>query len=486
MDLIGSIRCRALRLSLFAVAAGLLAAVALVAGSAPARAAGSLSITSDQPFVPGFDRAVADYVVRCNGTPLNVDVTSDPSILVSVDNSAFRSGHWNRSVPLAPGQEFQMRVKQGAVPQTYYVRCLPSDFPAYTYTRDGVPSSSLFAVTPDFGSPGGQSTRYLAVFDSNGVPVWWFEAQSAPNDAKVLGDSTVAYWDGSEGRYHVLGLNGQLVRNVGVVGAYTDLHELQRLENGDYLVEAYVLRDHVDLRPFGGPNNTQVLDDLIQEVTPGGAVVWSWNSGDHVGLRETPQRWYNALFAGGPPYDIVHLNSIESHGNEIVVSMRHTDAVWAIDRRTGNVVWKLGGVPGDKSLKVIGDPQGSYPLGGQHDARFLPDGTLTIHDNNTGLPYPLRAVRYRIDERLRTARLVESISDPQVPYSYCCGSARRLDDGSWIASWGSMPIVAGYAPGGARTFKLDFGSVFSYRANPVPRPISVQSLRSGMDAQHPR
>lgn len=486
MELEGSIRRRTVRLLVFAGAACLLATAALVVGSAPARAAGSLSITSDQPFVPGFDRAVADYVVRCNGAPLNIDVTSDPSILVSVDNSAFRSGHWNSSVPLATGQEFQMRVRQGAAIQTYYVRCLPSDFPAYTYTREGVPSSSLFAVTPDFGNPGGQSTRYLAVFNSGGVPVWWYQAQSPPNDAKVLGDSTVAYWDGSEGRYHVIALNGQLIRDVGVVGAYTDLHELQRLDNGDYLVEAYVLRDHVDLSPFGGPSNTQVLDDLIQEVTPGGTVAWSWNSGDHIPLKETPQRWYDAVLPGGPPYDIVHLNSIEAHGNEIVVSMRHTDAVWAINKRTGDILWKLGGVTTDKSLKVVGDPQGVYPLGGQHDARFLADGTLTIHDNNTGLPFASRAVRYRVDERLRTARLVESIADPQIPYSFCCGSARRLDDGSWLASWGGWPIVAGYAPGGARTFKLDFGGVFSYRANPLPRSVSVQSLRSGMNAQYPR
>lgn len=463
-----------------------LVSTALVVGSATAHAAPSLSITSDQPFVPGFDRSISDYVVRCNGSPLNVSVGSDPSTLVSVDNSAFRSGQWSQPVSLSTGQKFQIRVKQGALIQPYYVRCLPSDFPTYTYTRDGNPTPSLFAVTPDFGNSAGQSAQYLAIFNSTGVPIWWFKAPYLPNDAKVLADSTVAYWSSGEGRYKILGLNGQAIRNVGVVGAYTDLHELQRLDNGDYLVEAYVVRDHVDLSAFGGPANTQVIDDLIQEVTPGGQAVWSWDSGDHIPLRETPQRWYDALFQGGPPYDIVHLNSIEAHGDEIVVSMRHTDAVWAISKRSGQVMWKLGGIHDDKSLTVIGDPQVAYPLGGQHDARFLPDGTLTVHDNNTGLPYALRAVRYRIDERLHTARLVESVSDPQVPFSGCCGSARRLDDGSWLMSWGGNPIVAGYAPNGTRTFELDFGGVFSYRANPVPRAVTVQALRAGMDAQYPR
>jgi hypothetical protein len=85
------------------------------------------------------------------------------------------------------------------------------------------------------------------------------------------------------------------------------------------------------------------------------------------------------------------------------------------------VLWKIGGVHSGKSLTILGDPQVAYPLGGQHDARFLPDGTL-----------------------------------------------------------------AGYAPGGARTFKLDFGGVFTYRANPVPRTVTTPALRSGMDAQYPR
>lgn len=476
---------RALRWPVLAVVA--LALAAAFAGTAPAQStAGSLSITSDQPFVPGFDRATSDYVVRCNGSALNVSVSSDPTTQVSVDGSPFQTGSWNRAVPLSTGQEFRIRVKQGLAVQTYYVRCLPSDFPNYSYERDGVPTPSLFAVTPDFGNPGGQSAQYLSVFDSNGVPVWWYKAQYPPNDAKVLADSTVAYWTG-EGFYHVIGLNGQPIRNVGVVGWYTDLHELQRLDNGDYLVEAYFPRGGVDLSPFGGPKNTSVYDALIQEVTPSGVVAWSWDSANHIPLSQTPQRWYDALFQGGPPYDILHLNSLDAHDGEIVVSMRHTDAVWAINKRTGDILWKLGGVywPG-KSLSVTGDPQAAYPTGGQHDARWLPDGTLTIHDNDTGLAPALRAVRYRIDERFHTARLIESVTDPQIPFSFCCGSARRLDDGSWVASWGGWPDVAGYAPNGQRTFLLNFGGVFSYRANVLPRAISVGSLRAGMDTQYPR
>ena len=50
---------------------------------------------------------------------------------------------------------------------------------------------------------------------------------------------------------------------------------------------------------------------------------------------------------------------------------------------------------------------------------------------------PPRAVRYRIDEQAGTATLLESISDPVVPESMCCGTARRLTNGHWLIDWGT-------------------------------------------------
>src|SRR5437879_1863152 len=101
------------RLLIPAAAAAALAFVALLVGGGSARAAASLSISSDQPFSPAFDRSMPDYVVRCNGSPLNVSVASDPTTLVSVDGAAFQSGSFSRPVPLSTGQEFRIRVKPG-------------------------------------------------------------------------------------------------------------------------------------------------------------------------------------------------------------------------------------------------------------------------------------------------------------------------------------------------------------------------------------
>jgi len=174
-----------------------------------------------------------------------------------------------------------------------------------------------------------------------------------------------------------------------------------------------------------------------------------------------------------------------------VVSLRHTDGVYRIDRSTGEIVWKLGGTPTPESLSVVGDPLSPDPFGGQHDARLHEDGTLTVFDNGSLRDRPPRAVRYRIDEGAGTATLLEAVSEPAASRAVCCGSARRSDSGSWVAAWGrgapAFNPVSEFAPDGAPTFKLNFPDTFSYRAHPVPPgELGRAALREGMDAQHPR
>ncbi len=96
-------------------------------------------------------------------------------------------------------------------------------------------------------------------------------------------------------------------------------------------------------------------------------------------------------------------------------------------------------------------------------------------------------MRYRIDQQAGTATLLESVSDPAVPVSRCCGSARRLGNGHWLIDWGQSKVIGGYAPGGQRTFRLVFkpAGMFSYRAEPVPAGVlSPQDLRQAMDAMY--
>ena len=445
----------------------------------------AVSIRLSPDSFPAFDPAISDYVVRCDGAPVGVTVTGQGSESVSVDGAGARSGDFDEQVPLAAGQAFTISAVVGRSERDYHVRCLPQDFPAWDFARFGEPDAEYYVVTPSISFV--QSVpNYTVIFDQQGVPVWWYASTATPIDGKVLDDGSIAWgrFDGGTG-YEIRSLDGTLLRQVGVWGGSTDPHDMVELGNGDLLLLEYKPRQHVDLTAYGGSADATVGDAVIHEVDPSGNDVWSWDSKDHIALDETGRWWATAL--AQTPVDPVHMNSMEVNGSSLVVSARHLDAVYSIDRTTGDIQWKLGGTSIPQSLTVLDDPYSPNPFGGQHDARILPDGTLTVHDNGTAFGRPPRAVRYSIDQIARTATLLESVSDPAVTDAVCCGSARRAADGSWLMGWGANSLVEELAPDGNPNFTLSFGSAFSYRAVPVPAGrLTAPALRAGMSSMFPR
>jgi hypothetical protein len=441
----------------------------------PAAATAAPAITAKPALVPKFRTGLTDYVSRCRlGHPLRLKVAGRV-----------------RTHRLREGQA--IRVRAGG--RIYHVRCLPRDFPNWKAERHGTPQAQFFLVTPTLGQHG---SHVVALFNRDGVPVWWMERQRKPHDAKLLPDGNFSWSTFTNGQYasHSVPyeehrLDGRLVRRIAAVGVPTDGHDLQVLPNGHYLVVSYVPRRGVDLSAYGGPKRATVIDNEIQEVTRSGRRVWRWNSRDHIALSESEP--FMPYIVHGPvrtadgskAYDIVHLNSVEPDGDSLLISTRQTDAVYKISRATGAVEWKLGGTTIPQSLGVVGDPDPSMVISGQHDARLLPDGTLTLHDNRTLSARKPRAMRFSIDEEAGTATVLEALTDPQSVYSTCCGSARQLPGGDWVASWGSSGLVTELTPGGRRVYALRFGGrrgADSYRAFPIlPGRLSIGALRRGMD-----
>lgn len=450
-------------------------------------------ISSVPPLTPAFDPAVSDYTVRCDGTPLAISGKVAAGETIAVDGGEEESGSFATVVPLEADQEFGFSVLAGEQQRDYHVRCLPANFPAWEYERLRQPSHEFYVVSPSLSTGGGP---FAVIFDDHGVPVWWqTDSPAPPSDAKVLANGNVVWWGSPPGgdAYEIRDLDGNLLQAVRFATGRIDSHEFQVEPNGDYLIESYQPREHVDLSAYGGLADGTVIDAVIEEVTPAGNVVWEWSTAGHIGLEETGRWWPTALL-GAAGADIVHMNAVEPVGDDaVLISLRHTDAVYKVDKATGSIIWKLGGTWTPKSLTVKGDPEGAYPLGGQHDVRLLPGGTateyeITVHDNNTNLPGPPRGVRYKIDEAAKTATLAEQVTDPEAPSSFCCGSARRSADGSWLFSWGGSSLVTEFDGAGQRTFKLGFGgTAFSYRAVSAPDGVlTAAALRAGMDSMHPR
>ncbi|HKO38544.1 MAG TPA: arylsulfotransferase family protein [Solirubrobacterales bacterium] len=372
-----------------------------------------------------------------------------------------------------------------------WVTQLPDDLPSSRFESQRPTPPGLFVVA--FSAPADRRP-WVIVYDEKGIPRWWYNPDTRALWGQILSDGNVV-WARSFGdgygldprmAHEVRSESGKLLRLVSTKGSIVDGHEYRELPNGNVLLDTYV-PETADLRRFGGPKRATIVSAEVQEVDPAGEVLWRWNSRGHISLQETGRWWRNVL--SNPrrrlqreAYDPVHINSIEPRGHEeVVISTRHTDAVYGIDRASGEIRWKLGGTPTGKSLRVEGDPANKL-LGGQHDARIDRRGRLTIFDNGKDRPRLPRVVFYRLDLERGRAVYRGQLNDPQVQQSHCCGSARETSDGGWLVSWGDNPLVTGFDREGRIAFRLHLPAS-TFRAVPVPEgATSVARLRAGLAA----
>ncbi len=153
------------------------------AGSSGSARAAALSVTTTPGLFPEFSPTVHDYVTRCTADPIEVRIDAPSGTAISVDERRPRGGAFTVPVALGAGQEFTIvsTSRGGYRTDRYFVRCLPADFPNYTFTRSGTAKLRFFVVAPGLGRPEpASSPNYVAVFDRFGVPVWWYQAPLQP------------------------------------------------------------------------------------------------------------------------------------------------------------------------------------------------------------------------------------------------------------------------------------------------------------------
>jgi len=128
----------------------------------------------------------------------------------------------------------------------------------------------------------------------------------------------------------------------GLVG---DVHEF-RLTSRDTALMTIYHRRHVDLTSIGGPKDGLIWDGIVQEVDiPSGRVLFEWHSYPQIGIKESYSNPPKKQLGTKPfPYDYIHVNAIDEEPNgNLLISGRNTHAVYEVSRRTGKILWRLGG-----------------------------------------------------------------------------------------------------------------------------------------------
>ncbi len=437
-----------------------------MATAAPA-ASSAFSMATNPPLDPAFTPYIVDYVVPCTGSP-TTNLTTTGSGPVTIAGSGLQSPV-NLNLPLVAGQEVEV-THSG---RSYFIRCTPSDFHAYTSTVTGTPQASGYLLAVG---------NYAVVFDPHGVPVWWYKDPNppfTPINAKFLNPTTIAWWSDFPYRYEIRNLDGALTHTVGGASVALDPHDLWQLPNGNYLgIEDKPGACCVDLSSWGRSAQSSFQNADIVELNGKNQIAWKWSVANHIDLATANVNWRDQ------GSDLIHMNSIQYDGHGgIIFSARHLDAIYRINMATGNITWKLGGSPTSQSLTVVGDQyvdHGGQLFSGQHDARLQPDGTLTVHDNGTRAARAPRALRFTIDTSTHTATEVKHLTDPRASYSGLVGSVEPLPGGDWVIQWGGKDFMTELSSHGIPQITITYPGYIPYREADVM--ATIPSLRKAMNA----
>jgi hypothetical protein len=337
--------------------------------------------------------------------------------------------------------------------------------------------------------PDGQNG--LTILDNEGELVW-YGVPALPIDMQF--DLSVQEYQGQPvltwaeaamtvgygfGHFVIADRSYQPIAEFGVGNGFPggDVHEFLLTSRGTALVIIYHPVEW-DASSIGGSRYGKVLDNIVQEIEiETGRVLFEWHSLDHIALDEALNRFD---VSSDNPYDYFHLNSVgETPDGALVISARHTFAIYKLDRRTGEVIWRLNG---SKSDFTMGE---GTKFAWQHDARIHDNGELTLFDNHEADQEKAPEAHSRgmvldLDEEAMTATLVREYVHPTEVLSTSQGNMQILPNGNVFIGWGSAPVFSEFSRDGELIFNgrfpLNHSSYRAYRFPWVGQPTEPPDL----------
>ena len=276
----------------------------------------------------------------------------------------------------------------------------------------------------------GDQPRYIAIIDSSLSPSWFINSGEFGLDFKV-NQNYLTFFNKSNQNWIVLNDKMKEVDTLNCVNGYkADYHDIQLLQNGGYILQAY---DSINVNMSeivsGGNPNAIVIYLIIQEFDQNKNLIFEWNAWEHLNIAD-----YTNL-------DLTRLRLTWMHGNSIevdqdlhlLVSNRRSSEILKIDRNTGDVLWYLGGPNND--FTINNDSFNGFNK--QHDVRRLSNGNILLFDNGNEHQPPIsRVVEYSVNEINKSINLVWEFYHPEQLLGLAMGSAQRLPNQNTLINWG--------------------------------------------------
>ena len=309
----------------------------------------------------------------------------------------------------------------------------------------------------------------LMLVDRLGRLVWFKPAAPGqkPFDLKVQtyqGKPVLTWWEGvlvadfGSGKAQIADQTFNTIKTVsGANGLPMDLHEFTITSSGAGLSTAYH-ETTTDLTAVKGAKRGRIINCYAQVLDLAtGKATFDWNALEHVAIQES----YKPVPASGKNlWDYIHVNSLQMlPDGSILISARNTWAVYKVNGKTGEIIWRMGGKKSDFQI----EPAAQFAW--QHHALMSSDTEMTVFDNATTKTPPSRGLLLSVDQSAMTVSLTQEFTAPTGFYAGTLGSVQTLPNGNVFVGWGTQPYFTEFASDGKQLLfgQLPLGTR-SYRA----------------------
>ncbi len=241
-----------------------------------------------------------------------------------------------------------------------------------------------------------------------------------------------------------------------------DHHDMIMLSDEHYItMSLYIKRvNNIPAYLIQSPK-TKIAAPMIQEIR-NDSVVWQWDGSRYPELYENStmgNKFYDTL----EPQDYAHMNSmfIDPHDSNLILSLHNNNQVIKVSRRTGEIMWRLGGRNSDFELTI------EQVFLRQHHATMIDSGrTLLLFDNGekSARPYS-RILEFGLDEANKRITSFKAYKVPG-PFAGTRGSVQKIGNSYYICGGSANYVLEMDGSSGEKVMELKTNQPL-YRAHIV-------------------
>lgn len=328
---------------------------------------------------------------------------------------------------------------QDNVTKNYRINTLPETFPEYDATNNGDiydgdyymctyaaqdATSYIFKTNSDgkiiyYKKVPGFCSRFRKQLSSSGQIRYIYTAQDMDDTSTVDMNNIYGKMIIMDNEYNVI----DEVKYINTSGNnYKTYTIFEYIDDGHYIATSSE-KQLVNNVP-GMPELT-VTQNNIEEIK-NKEVVFEWKSEEHPELYDYIENINGMSLT--ETNDYLHINSviIDPDDNNFLISFRNNSTIMKIDRKTGKIMWSLGGIKDEFGLTDY------QKFGYQHCLSFTKNHELMIFDNGDnrpaqGIKTESRVLKIKLDE---ANKKIEQFNEYKLDnvYSMAMGSVQVIDE----------------------------------------------------------